>query len=189
MIPEMTGILAVLSEGGSHGGKFNPLDFSPSAVFFWTILIFVFALPFMWSIVFSPITEALYARDKKAEDAISEANDAKASAEKAQLATEAALREAREESKRQIRAARDMAEKQKADLLAQAQTEAEAERARVRGEIAAEKQKAIGEIRDLVVDLSLGATSKLLGREVQDEDQKAFVESVVGDLGASSAGN
>jgi F-type H+-transporting ATPase subunit b len=184
MIPTMTGLLAFASEGG-----FNPLDPSVWPTYFWTIVIFVLAIGPMWFIVFGPITEALYARDKMAEDAISEANESKASAEKAQTATEAALRDAREESKRQIRDAKDMAEKQKADVLAQAQREADAERSRVRNEIAAEKQKAIGEIRDLVVDLSMGASSKLLHREVGGEDQKAFVEGVVDDLAKSSTGN
>ncbi len=185
MNPVMTGLLAFSSEGGA----FNPLDPSAWSAFVWTIVIFVIAVGPMWKIVFEPITDALYARDKMAEDAIAEAHEAKASAEKAQVATEAALREAREEAKRQISSARDMAEKQKADLMAQAQREADAERSRVRGEIAAEKQKAMGEIRDLIVDLSMGASSKLLGREVQGEDQKAFVEDVVQDLAQSAARN
>lgn len=184
MIPEMTGLLGFMSEGG-----FNPLDPSVWPAYFWTIVIFVFAVGPMWWVVFGPITEALYARDKMAEDAISEAREAKVSAEKAQTATEAALRDAREESKRQIREAKGLAEKQKAEVLAQAQREAESERSRVRNEIAAEKQKAMGEIRDLIVDLSMGASTKLLHREVGGEDQKAFVEGVVSDLAKSSTGN
>ena len=43
-------------------------------------------------------------------------------------------------------------------------------------------QKAKSEIRDLVVDLSLDLSSKLLRREVKGEDQRGFVESFLQDM-------
>ncbi|MEZ5987886.1 MAG: F0F1 ATP synthase subunit B [Planctomycetota bacterium] len=171
-------VLATAAEKSS----LNLLDFSELSVFIWTVVIFVLALPVMWGMVFGPITDALHARDKRADDAISEASEAKDAAEKARLETEAALREAREEAKKQIREAKDLAEKQKAELVAQARTEAEAERARVRAEIVAEKAKAMDEIRDLVVDLSLGATSRLLEREVAGDDQRKLVKGFLSEL-------
>ncbi len=163
---------------GGHEGGFNPLT-EQWGVLFWTWLIFLVSLPFMWKVVFGPIAKALKDRDQRAEDAIARAEEAKAAAERARSETEARLEEAREEARRQIQAARERAEAQHQELLAKAKEEAARERDRAADEIRAEKQRALAEIRDEVVDLTLTASAKLLGREIRDEDQKSFVQGFV----------
>jgi F0F1-type ATP synthase membrane subunit b/b' len=58
--------IAALSEGGG----FNPLDLSTGGGLFWTIVIFVVALVPIWKMVMGPITQALEARDDRAQAAI-----------------------------------------------------------------------------------------------------------------------
>lgn len=171
----MLSLLASLSPFFEGDGKFEPLD-PVWGVTIWTLVIFVLSVPFMWKFVFKPITEALAARDRKAEDAIKAAEEAKEAAEKARAETESALAEARAEASKQVREAKERAESQAQSLLDKAKADAEAQVAKARADIDAERRRAIAEIRDLSVDLSLGATSKLLKREVGGDDQKRFVQ-------------
>jgi len=166
----------------SEGEGFNPLSPEFWPAFVWTVIIFLGALPFMWKVVFGPITTALHNRDKRAEEAIERAEEAKAAAEQAKLDIQTELANAREQASRQIREAREMAEKQKADLLAQAEREAGEQRAKAMAEIESEKRRALSEIRDTVVDLSLGAARQLLHREFAGDDQRELVKGFLRDV-------
>lgn len=157
------------------GGEFSPLD-PVWGVTFWTLVIFVIAMPLMWKNVYKPITEALAARDAKAEDAIRIAEEAKEAAEKAKAETESALAEARAEAAKQVREAKERAEAQAQALLDKAKADADANLKKATAEIEAERRRAIAEIRDLSVDVSISAAGKLLQREVSGADQKRFVE-------------
>lgn len=156
------------------GGKFEPLD-PVWGVTFWTLVIFVLAAPLMWKLVYKPITDALAARDAKAEDAIRVAEEAKEAAEKAKAATESALAEARAEATKQVREAKERAEAQAQALLDKAKADAEQNLKKATAEIEAERRRAIAEIRDLSVEVSMSAAGKLLQREVSGDDQKRFV--------------
>ena len=54
--------VALLAAGD---GKFNPLDPNGAGNLIWTLLIFLLALPFMWKMVFGPISAALLERDAR----------------------------------------------------------------------------------------------------------------------------
>lgn len=168
-----SGALAVLPF--AEGGEFAPLD-PVWGVTIWTLVIFVLSVPFMWKFVFKPITEALAARDRKAEDAIRIAEEAKNAAEKAKAETESALAEARAEAAKQVRDAKERAEAQAQQLLDKAKQDADHSRQKALDDIAAERRRAIAEIRDLSVEVSLNAAGKLLQREVTGDDQKRMVE-------------
>ena len=78
-------LVPVPAEGG-----FNPLDVNTGS-FFWTLVIFVIALPFMWKVVFGPITAALYARDAQASEAAQAAQKARDEAAQDRARVEVAL--------------------------------------------------------------------------------------------------
>ncbi len=177
-------MLALLSE---EGGGMDILDPHQIGATFWTWLIFLIALPFMWKFVFGPISKALYERDMRAEEAIQRAEEAKSGALAAQKEVESQLQEARKEAQAQVREAKERAEKQYDELMAKAREESAKERQRAAAEIEAEKQKALSELRDHVVDLTLGATTKLLAREVKGEDQKRLVQDFVSEAAGSSS--
>ncbi|HMQ24329.1 MAG TPA: F0F1 ATP synthase subunit B [Planctomycetota bacterium] len=159
----------------AEGGSFDPLH-PVWGVTFWTLVIFVVSAPLMWKNVYKPITEALAARDRRAEDAIRIAEESKIAAERARAETESALAQARNEAAAQVRDAKERAEAQAQALLDKAKQEAEASRQKAVADIEAERRRAVAEIRDLSVDLSMQAASKLLKREVGGEDQRRFVK-------------
>ena len=182
-LPGTLGSTASAAEGG---GGFNPLDPSMGGATFWTWVIFLVSLPVMWKFVFGPITRALEARDRKAEDAIGKAQEARTAAEKARVDTMAQLEQARAETGRLVAEARERAERQARELIESARAEAARSLEKARTEIQAEKTRALAEIRDEVVELSISAAGKILKRDVNDDAHKGFVKDML--AGVEGAG-
>ncbi|MCA9001690.1 MAG: F0F1 ATP synthase subunit B [Planctomycetes bacterium] len=158
---------------------FNPLDLAGAGALFWTLVIFLIALPFMWKMVFGPITQALAERDAQATAAILAAEKAGEEAEEARAAVEVALGEARVEASKLVNAAKERAEVRERDIVENARKESEAMIASARSAIDSEREKALSSIREEVVNLSLGAASKVLGRNVGSDDDRRLVSELV----------
>ena len=161
----------------SEGG-FNPLEVNAGS-FIWTLVIFAIALPFMWKVVFGPITAALYERDVKASEATTAAEKAREEAAKSAAKVEVALGEAQAEAARHLATARERAEARENDIVEKAKREASAMIDGARTQIQAEQEKALATIRAEVVELSLSAASKVIGRSVNSEDDRRLVKSLV----------
>jgi len=170
-------ILALAASEG--GGGFNPVSLSQGGGFFWTLVIFAVAAPFIWKIVMGPIARALEERDGKATRAIEEAQKAAADAQRARSEVEAKLGEARAESARFLAEARDRAATRERELIEEASAKAQALLDAARTTIRAEQDKALAAIRDEVVDLALSGASKVLGRNAGTEDDKRMVADLV----------
>jgi F-type H+-transporting ATPase subunit b len=177
-----------------EGGGFDPVSLSQGGGFFWTLVIFAVAAPFIWKIVMGPIARALEERDGKATRAIEEAQKASADAQRARDEVEAKLGEARAESARFLAEARDRAAARERELVEEAGAKAQALLDAARTTIRAEQDKAIAAIRDEVVDLALSGASKVLGRNAGSEDDRRLVgelvrqsQSLRGAAGASTA--
>ena len=160
-------------------GGFNPLDLNASGGTLWTIVIFLVALPFMWTQVFKKITAALTERDAQAADAIVAAQKASEEAEKSRAAVEVALGEAQAEAGKLLAQARERAEVRERDIVENAKKEAEAMIESARATIQAEQEKALSAIRGEVVELSLSAASQVLGRAVNSEDDRRLANELV----------
>jgi len=171
--------VALLAAGD---GKFNPLDPNGAGNLIWTLLIFLLALPFMWKMVFGPISAALLERDSKANEAVNAAQAASEQAERSRAEVEVALGNANAEAKKIVAAATARAETRERDIVENAKNEAMITSART--SIEAERDKAVATIRGEVVDLSLKAATEVLGRKVDGEDDKRLAESIINASGA-----
>ena len=145
----------------------------------WTFLAFGVGLIFMWKFVYGPITAALEERDTKVEDAIKAAEVARQEAEAQMAKAKAELSEAQANAKRMVEDAMGRAERQAAEAVREADERAKAELQKARDTIAAEKRQAVQEIRAIAVDLTISATGKLLGQEVDAAKNKPLVEQFV----------
>ena len=172
--------LALAAEGG-----FNPLDVNGAGGLLWTLIIFFAALPFMWKVVWKPVTLALLARDAQASEAIESAQKASQEAEKSRAAVEVALGEAQAEAAKILAAARERAESRERDILETAKREAEAKMQEAEARIQAEHEKALSAIRGEVVELSLNAASQVLGRRVDSDDDRRLVQELVSQEGGA----
>lgn len=158
---------------------FNPLDLSGAGGAVWTWLIFLLALPFIWMMVMGPITRALFERDERANALVTRAEQASADAESARAEVEVKLGEARAEAQRILQGARERGEVREREIVEKAKEEANALLASASSQIRTEKDKALAAIRSEVVQLSLGAASKILERNVGSDDDRRLVESYV----------
>jgi F-type H+-transporting ATPase subunit b len=80
------------------------------------------------------------------------------------------------------------AERQAQAAMRSADERAKQELQKARDAIAAEKQKALLELRQYAVELTIAATQKLLQQDVNDEAHRRMVRDFVASSGASSAG-
>lgn len=169
----------------AEGGGFDPLNVSGAGGMIWTFVIFFVALPFMWKVVMGPITNALAARDAKASEAIVAAQRASEDAQKARAEVESKLAEARAEAAKTMADARGRAEAREREIVGAAQAQAQALLDGAQKSIRAEQEKAIAAIRKEVVELSLGAASKVLKTRVNSDDDRRLAQEAVA-LGQSS---
>jgi F-type H+-transporting ATPase subunit b len=164
-------LVAASSEGG--------LDpFSGSSSIYWTILIFALSLPFMWKVVFGPISKALQDRESQAREAASAAEAAREETERMKEAIQADLDTARKEAAQRVAEAKARAEAREKEILAAAKDEAERERARTREEIERAKNSALQELRATSVALSVEMAERVISREFGEADQKRLVDEL-----------
>jgi len=84
-----------------------------------------------------------------------------------------------------LAAGRQAAEKAREEILARARAEHEELIARARREIAAEREKALAELRGEAVELSLAAASKVLERNLDSEADRRLVRDYLDSLHSS----
>jgi len=174
--------VALIAEGG-----FNPLDVGGAGSFLWTLIIFALAIYPMWKMVFGKIATAMAERDARAAEAIFAAERASQEAEKSRAAVEVALGVAQAEAAKIVASARERAEARERDIVDTAKKEADAMIEGARSAIRAEQDKALTAIRKEVVDLSLHAASRVLGRNVGGEDDRRLVSELVSGAGEARA--
>ena len=167
------------SAAAADGGGFSPFQFVGGAAF-WTILIFVLALPVMWKFVFGPITAALDTRDSRLEEAIQAAERTRKEAEEQTAIVKQELEAARVEARKTVEEATARAERAGQEQIAQARAESEREKQRALSEMESLKSKALQEIRAEVVNLTINSASKILDRNIDDAANRDLVTSFLG---------
>jgi F-type H+-transporting ATPase subunit b len=177
--------LALLAPGGTETSDFNPLDLAAGGNTLWTFVIFGISVVLMWKIVMGPVSSALEERDNHAARAIAAAEKAQAEAEKARADVEVALGEAQAEAAKLLGEARKRAEVREHEIVDAAKQEAAGMVEAARKAITAEQDKAISAIRNEVVDLTMNAASKVLERNVGNEDDRRLVTDLIAGQEAS----
>lgn len=169
-----TTVLGLVAEEG-----FNVFDANGAGNLLWTLIIFVLALPLMWMFVFGPITAALFERDERASAAIVAARLAEETAERLRADMEVARGQAQRDASQLLNDARARADARERDIVENAKKEAGAMIEGARRQIHVEQEKAIAAIRNEVVDLSLKAAGKVIGRSVGSEDDRRLANDLV----------
>lgn len=152
-------------------------------LFLWTLILFIILLILVGKFAWKPILKALKNREEGIANSLAEA--ARAREEMARLTAD------NEQLMAQARADRDQILKEarviKEQIIADAKTEASeiSERMidKAREEIAAEKMRALTEIKNQVGKLSLQVAEKVIRKQLGDNtEQTAYVDKLVKDL-------
>ncbi|NQU48384.1 MAG: F0F1 ATP synthase subunit B [Planctomycetes bacterium] len=167
-------LLAVVAEQ-EHSGIAQMFDVGKSS-FYWTLAIFLLALPFMWKMVFGPIVAALEEREDAARESARAAEAAREETERMKAAIQEDLDAARREAANQVAEAKVRASEREQELMSAAKAEAERERARAHREIENSLASAREILRKEAVTLAIDVAERVIMREFSEADQKRLVD-------------
>lgn len=151
--------------------------------FIWQVVNFFILLFLLKKFAFKPIMNMLDERKQSIEDAINNAESAKAESEKLRQEYETRLAEAKQDAQEIIAKATKLGEQMKNEIVSNAQNEANKAVQRAQEEIAREKDQAISALRDEVAVLAVMAAGKVLGKAISVEDHEKLVQEFVAEAG------
>ena len=167
------------SESGGWLDKWLTID---SGLLLWTILTFFVLLFILRWKAWEPLMEALDNREKQISEALSAAQVAKDEAAKVASDNEEVLNKARQEAHEIVTQAREAGEKLKKKLETDGQEKQSEMLVKAKEQINAEKNQALSEIKQVVVDLTMNASEKIIKRNLNEEDNKKMIENTVDEL-------
>lgn len=148
----------------------------------WTWGVFLVTLFLLSKIAWPMLIRKMEAREVTISEGLRKAEAAEAHARELAERQEQILDEARKEAQRLLAESRQAAESQRNMLVAAAQEEIIAERERAKREIGLERARAIDEVRSTAVDLTLEASSRVLGRVISGEDHQRLARETIDEL-------
>lgn len=167
----MTYVMLLAAEGGLINFNF--------ATVFWAWVCFLLTLFALRRFAWPMLAKKMEERELRIAEGLRKAEEAEKRARELMEKQEQILEEARKEAQRFIAESRVAAENAKNDALSAAQREIEAQRERAKKEIGLERAKAVEELKRAAVELTLEASSRLLKREMRDEDHRRLARDVI----------
>jgi F-type H+-transporting ATPase subunit b len=157
----------------------NPLVQPDPGLFIWTILTFLVLVGLLTKFAWRPLLEALERRQKTIAQALEDAQHARHELERLQRESQQMLQTARHEADAIISRSRSDAEALREELKQKSRAEAAAIVKNAERQIQQETARAIQQIRQEAVDLSVTIASKILRRQVSKEDNEALIEETI----------
>ena len=147
---------------------------------------FVVFLVLMWTFAFKPVAKMLGDRSARIEQGLRDAEQARTDRESAEQDRLATLTEARREANDILARAQKVAQETRDADIAATRQELERMRVRASDEIAAEKQRALAELRSEVADLALQAAGRVVRETMTDQRQRRLVEEFLAEPKAAA---
>ena len=144
-----------------------------------TLIIFFVAKKFL----FGPVMKIIADRQQEIDDMYAQAGNAKESAQTLQAEYEEKLSDAAVTSERIVKEATARGQAKEEEILREANTRAEAILSKASADIAQEKKKALNDAKDEISVIALAIAGKVVGRELNAEDQSKLVDSFIEELG------
>jgi len=154
----------------------NPLVQLDPGLFIWTIITFLVLFYILAKFAWKPLLKMLKDREDMIRNSIEDAEKAKIELERLNEESEAIMTKARSEAQTILADGKAAAEKVKDDTIAKAKEQANKIREDAGKQIQVEKDKAISDIRQEVVNLSLSMAEKLINKNLSDADNKSLIE-------------
>ena len=144
-----------------------------------TVALFLVMKKFLWG----PVLKMIQERQQEIDSMYAEAGAAQNEAKALQAEYQNKLSVAAETSERMVKEAVARGQSREEEILRQANAEADAIRRKAGADIAQEKKKAINEAKDEISVIAMAVASKVVGRELNEEDQAGLVDSFINELG------
>lgn len=178
--------LAAAEGAAEEGGSF--LVTPDVGLMLWTLIAFGITLLILKKLAFPRIAEALDVRQRAIEEAITHAEETKSEADQLLADYRARLKEARVQADEIVSKAKQNSDAETAAALAKAKEERENQLDAAKRDIEQATQKAIGDLRREVADLTVTATEKITKRTLTGDDQQRLVDEALAELDFSALG-
>ncbi len=144
-----------------------------------TLLLFFVLKKFL----FKPVMKIIDDRQKEIDDLYESADTAKAEASEMRDEYQKKLEEARETGDKIISDAVTRAQSREEEIVSKANREASAILEKAQEDIALEKKKAMGEVKDNISVIAVSIAGRVVERELTTADQSRLVDSFIDELG------
>lgn len=157
----------------------NPLVQPDPGLFIWTILTFLVLVALLARFAWRPLLEALERRQAAIAKSLEDAQRARQELERLQRESAEMMRQARVEAEAIVSRSRSDAEVVREELKQKSRAEAAAIVKNAEKQIQLETARAIQQIRNETIDLSVAIASKILRRQVSKEDHEGLIEETL----------
>ena len=141
-----------------------------------TLATFVILLALLKKFAWGPLKEVMDKRERDINKDIDDAEQAKINAQKLEEENRKTLKETQDEVQRILDDAKVQARKQHEEIIHEANVRANGMIETAQNEINSEKERALADINNQVSELSVLIASKVLRKEISEQDQKDLVE-------------
>ncbi len=136
--------------------------------------------------LFKPVNEILEKRQALTDKEITEAREAKESADKIRDEYEGQMAEARAEASKIVAEAKKDAQDQADRMIKEAEDQAHGIKMKAEADIEQEKKKAINEAKDQIGGLALDIAGKVVEKEIKEEDHRKLIDEFISSVGEAS---
>jgi len=148
-----------------------------------TLVTFVILLALLKKFAWGPLKEVMDKRERDINKDIDDAEQAKINAQKLEEENRKTLKETQDEVQRILDDAKVQARKQHEEIIHEANVRANGMIETAQSEINSEKERALADINNQVSELSVLIASKVLRKEISEQDQKDLVEKYLKEAG------
>ena len=148
-----------------------------------TLATFVILLALLKKFAWGPLKEVMDKRERDINKDIDDAEQAKINAQKLEEENRKTLKETQDEVQRILDDAKVQARKQHEEIIHEANVRANGMIETAQSEINSEKARALADINNQVSELSVLIASKVLRKEISEQDQKDLVEKYLKEAG------
>ena len=179
--------LILLSANADSGflAKLNNPDGLNLGDIFVTVFFFAILMLLLKKFAWGPLMGIMDQRAQLIADEIEAAEKSRLDSQNLLEEQRALLKEARDNAQSIVDNARKQGEANSEELIAAARAEVNRMKESAALEIATEKEKAVAAVREEFVSLSILAASKVLGKEISEEDNRALIEETIVKAGES----
>ena len=148
-----------------------------------TCITFGILLLLLKKFAWGPLKDVMDKREHDINKDIDDAEQAKLNAQKLEEQNKQTLKETQDEVQRILEDSKVQARKQHEEIIHEATIRANGMVETAQNEINSEKERAIADINNQVSELSVLIASKVLQKEISEQDQKALVEKYIKEAG------
>jgi len=156
----------------------------------WTALFILLNTVTMFLVLkkflFKPVLKMIADRQKEIDDAYADADQAKADASAMRQEYEQKLSDATQTGEKIVKEAVARGQSREEEIIRQANLGAEAIRSKAASDAQREKRKAVNDAKEEISVIALAIAGKVVGRQLDSEDQSQLVDSFIEQLGEQS---